>query len=132
MRVLRGMRTASDGLPMVGPTARTLGARPGSPPEGDIPIVRGAVSPETGGMSVSPPPPSNLPTHRRPPEHGGRGRDAVWELDTDDLAVERTLRYRPDPDSPETHGFIEPARRMSLEEYQKALSATRGLWRPLR
>jgi hypothetical protein len=54
----------------------------------------------------------------------------VWEVDTDELPD--LLAYRPDPDSPETHGFIEPARRMAFEEYQRALHATRTLWRPVR
>jgi hypothetical protein len=131
MRVLRGMRAAPDGLPMIGPTARTLGARPGSPPEGDIPIVGGIVNPGTGGMSVSPSPSSNLPPHRRPPEYGGKGRDPLWECDTDDLDGAK-LSYRSDPELPRTHGFIEPVRRMRFEEYQEALGATRSLWRRLR
>lgn len=82
------MRIGGDGLPMAGPTARTLGARPGSPPDGDIPIVGGMVRPGTGGMSVSPPPPENLPPHRRPPEYGGKGKDPIWEFETNDTKSE--------------------------------------------
>ena len=130
MRVLRGMRAAPDGLPLAGPSARTLGARPGSPPEGDIPIIGGMVYPGTGGMSVSPPPAKNLPRFRRPPEHGGTARNIkLYELDTDGLPDE--LRARPDPKDPQRHAFIEPMRQMSFEEYEQALEETRGLWRPV-
>ena len=77
-------------------------------------------------MSVSPPPPDNLPYYRRPPEFGGTGKDPVWEMDTDELPVE--LRYRPDPDNPEGHGYIEPSYPMSFEEYQRAIHTTQRLW----
>lgn len=124
------MRAAPDGLPLAGPSARTLGAKPGSPPEGDLPVRRGMVSPETGGMSVSPPPPGNLPRFRRPPEHGGTARNIkLYELDTDGLPS--VLRARPDPEDPRRHAFIEPAHEMSFEEYEQALGETRGLWRPV-
>lgn len=85
------------------------------------------VRPGTGGMSASPPPPENLPSFRRPPEYGGTGKDPLWELETDELP--ETLRYRPDPERPERHGFIEPSRAMGFEEYQAALEDTSGLWR---
>jgi RHS repeat-associated protein len=63
----RGMRTGADAAPETGPTARTLGARPNT----DIPVNSdGTVQPGTGGMSVSPNSPSNLPPFRRPPEFG--------------------------------------------------------------
>ena len=68
-------------------------------------------------MSVSPPPPENLPPIRRPPEYGGEGKDPVWQLDTDEPPEE--LIYRPDPDAPERHGFIEPSRRMPFKEYRR-------------
>jgi hypothetical protein len=122
------MRIGEDGLPMAGPTARTLGARPGSPPEWDIPVVDGIVRPGTGGMSVSPPPPGNLPHFRRPPEHGGTAKKiGLYEMDTDDLPDR--LAARPDPDDPARHVFIEPSREMSFEEYESALEETRSLWR---
>lgn len=122
------MRVEGDGLPLVGNTARTLGARPGAD-TGDIPVgAAGVVETETGGMSVSPPPPENLVYFRRPVEYGGTGKDPVWELETDELPEE--LAYRPDPVNPEGHGFIEPSRQMSFDDYQQALHATRRLWRP--
>lgn len=82
-----------------------------------------------GGMSVSPPPPENLPRFRRPPEFRGIGKDPVWRLETDGLPG--TLRYRPDPEQPERHGFIEPSRAVDFDEYQAALYGTRDLWRRL-
>jgi hypothetical protein len=117
------MKRGEDGLPKTGASARTLGARCNI----DIAINEdGFVEPETDGMSVSPPPPENLPYYRRPPEFSGEGKDPLWELDTGELPEE--LSYRPDPDNPEGHGFIEPSRRMTFEEYQRAIHGTRGLW----
>jgi hypothetical protein len=120
------MKPDEDGLPKPGSSARTLGARCNI----DIPINEdGFVEPEMGGMSVSPPPPENLPYIRRPPKYGGTGKDPVWAVDTDKLPEE--LGYRPDPERPDEHGFIEPSRRMVFEEYQRAIHATRGLWTPM-
>lgn len=119
------MRVAEDGLPRTGESARTLGVRPGGA-TGDVPIgPGGAVQPATGGMSVSPSPPENLPAIRRPPEFGGTGKDPLFELETDDLPEE--LVYRPDPARPEAHGFVEPSRAMTFDKYQRAVHATRVL-----
>jgi hypothetical protein len=118
------MRKEAHGAPEVGPTGRTLGARPGT----DIkPDKSGMVKPETGGMSASPGSPYNLPEHRRPPKFGGTGKDPVFCIGKCDLGPD--LRFRPDPKNPTGHGFIEPARPMSIDEYQRALEATRGLWK---
>jgi hypothetical protein len=123
-RVYRSMRTASDGLPATGPTARTLGARR----EIDILIDDDrTVMGDGGGMSVAPDSPMNLPAHRRPPEYGGTGKDPAWVLDVAELGNE--LVYREDPLMPGVHGFIEPVRRMTFDAYQDALLRTRGAWR---
>jgi len=117
------MKRGEDGLPKPGASARTLGVRATI----DIPVGEDEyVWPEMGGMSVSPPPPENLSPWRRPPEFGGTSKDTLWELDTDQLPD--ALRYRPDPDNPDAHGFIEPSRPMTFEEYQRALHGSRGLW----
>jgi hypothetical protein len=92
------MRVAADGLPIVGESGRYLDARPDlpeQPRDGDMPVSGGMVRPGTGGMSVSPPPVTNLPLHRRPKEYGGRSKDTVFDLDTHQLPEE--LRYRADP-----------------------------------
>ncbi len=118
------MSAAEDGLPRAGVTARTLGARAGT----DIIVDSdGMVRPGTGGVSVAPNDIMELPSFRRPREFGGTGKDPVWFIETDDLGAE--LRYRPDPDNPASHGFIQPARRMAFGEYQAALHASRGAWR---
>jgi hypothetical protein len=116
-----------DSLPLVGTTARYLAVRR----DVDIPVSKDdTVEPETGGMSVSPPPITNLHPLRLPRELGGLGKDSVFELETDELPDE--LTYRPDPNNPEGHGFIEPSHQMVFEYYERAIHATRGLWRPVR
>jgi hypothetical protein len=54
---------------------------------------------------------------------GGKGKDPVWEIDTDDLGAD--LQFRQDS---RTHGLLEPARPMALDEYEQALAATREKW----
>jgi hypothetical protein len=115
-----------DGMPGTGETGRYLGVRPNV----DVPVGEdGSVEPRAGGMSGVPPPVTNLARHRLPHELGGTGRDPVFELETGELSGE--LVYRPDPDSPGEHGFIEPSRRMSFEGYRRAIHGTRGLWHRL-
>jgi len=120
--IYRGMREGEELLPQIGETARTLGVRP----DIDIPISNGQVFPNSGGVSVSPNSPSNLPPHRRPSELGGTGKDPVWCINTCDLSPD--LQYRPDPHNPTGHGFIEPIRQMSFETYQNAIQNTRNSW----
>jgi hypothetical protein len=123
-RLYRSMKTASDGRPASGRTARTLGVRPGI----DIPVgVDGLVVGGEGGMSVAPDSPENLPPHRRPPEHGGTGKDPVWELDVTELGDE--LVYREDPLMPDVHGFVEPVLPTTFDAYESALRSTRRAWR---
>lgn len=123
-RLYRSMRTARDGRPDTGPTARTLGVRVGV----DIPVdVDDVVVGGGGGMSVAPDSPLHLPEHRRPPSYGGTGKDPVWELDLADLGDR--LVYREDPLMPGVHGFIEPRVPMQFAEFESALLATRQGWR---
>jgi hypothetical protein len=117
--VYRAMREAPAGGPMIGPTARTLGVRPNV----DIPLAAGQVQPNTGGMSVAPDSPTNLHPLRRPPAHGGLGKDPIWAIRLDQLGGDLQFRQ----DSP-THGLIEPARDMSLDDLQQALAQTRPYW----
>ena len=121
--IFRSMRMGEGGLPELGSSARTLGARAGT----DIPINDGLVSPGTGGMSVSPNDAMNLPVFRRPPSLGGIGKDPVWCMDVCDLPS--GLSYRADPLNPAGHGFIEPSATMGYEPYEGLLEGTAGLWR---
>jgi hypothetical protein len=85
------------------------------------------VRPETGGMSVSPDDPMRLPAFRRPPAMGGTGKDPVFCISEECLG--QSLRYRPDPQRPNEHGFIEPSKPMTLDEFQKALADTVRSWK---
>jgi hypothetical protein len=125
-RLYRSMKAASDGHPEPGRTARTLGVRPGI----DIPVgVDGLVIGGEGGVSVGPDSPRNLPTHRRPPEYGGTGKDPIWELDAADLGDE--LMYREDPLMPGVHGFVEPVLPTTFDAYESAVLETRRACRLL-
>ena len=96
---------------------------------GDIEVSAvGIVSPGTGGMSVAPDHPKNLPRHRRPPEYGGIGADPVWRMNSADLP--QLLRYTQDSADASRHGFVEPTEVMSLDDYQEALAASRTSWIP--
>jgi hypothetical protein len=117
------MRKAESGQPRCGAQGSLLGARSGV----DIQLdgsnnVRGG----TGGMSVTPDDPSRLPPHFRPTRLGGIGKLPVFELKAARLGKE--LMYRPDPNAPERHGFFEPSKLMSFENYQAALAATQPDW----
>jgi hypothetical protein len=120
-----------DGLPEIGERGRYLGVQPGVDvlvdADGSVDPYQRRAKPQ--GLSVSPPPVTNLQPHRRPPEFGGTGKDPVFELETDDLP--EGLEYRPDPDDP-GHGLIGPSRRMGFEEYRAAVLETRPLWRRVR
>jgi hypothetical protein len=110
----------SNGMPVTGESARTLGVRQGT----DIHVdSNGMVRPGTGGMSASPSI-EDLPPHRKPPAFGGTGKDPVWEINEDDLGPD--LVYV--PDSP-GHGTIQPSREMTYEEYKNALENTQDKWR---
>jgi hypothetical protein len=96
---------------------------PGVDPDVTATAADEIIQPGTGGMSVAPDDPANLPPLRRPRILGGRGKDPAWEIDTDDLGPD--LQFRQDS---QRHGLIEPARPMALAEYEAALAATRVRW----
>ena len=122
-RLYRGMEETPDGEPAIGPSAITLGARPHI----DIRVdLSGSVHPGTGGMSVAPDTPSNLPRHRRPPEHGGTGKDPLWSIQGRNLGVRS--RYVADVVPVPTHGIIEPTIPMPFTAYQQALAETAPYW----
>jgi hypothetical protein len=118
----RAMREDAGGDPMTGPSARSLGVRPNV----DIPVIAGHVQPNTGGMSVAPDRPENLHRLRRPPAYGGSGKDPIWCIPL--AALGGDLLFCQDSS---THGLIEPARPMSIDEFQQALQAIKHLWKKL-
>jgi hypothetical protein len=119
------MRMAKDGLPEMGPTARSLGVRPGNAPHPDVAAILPAelVRPGEGGMSVAPDDPIYLARNRRPLNLGGLGPDPVWWIDQDSLGPKLVVRF-----DPATHGFVEPAVEMTLLQFEEALAATRASW----
>jgi hypothetical protein len=126
--LFRTMRKDQDGQPMVIPStslfspARGLGVRPIV----DIPIDEaGFVDADTDGMSVAQDSPEHLPEHRRPVWLDGESSDPLWQIEEDEIGD--ALSYRLD-EPPPHHGVIEPAWRMTLEEFELALAETRGAW----
>jgi hypothetical protein len=128
--IYRAMTPDGD-KPKVGPTARTLGVRPG----GDITAdENGDVAPGTGGMSVAPSW-RQLKLHRIPrrlrhivPEASGSPQDRCWRMGNGPFKVDNVasgLSLRPDT---EIHGVVEPSAVVSLEDFQGALAATQGEW----
>lgn len=123
--LFRAMKADKDGRPVLGKDRRTLGVKPGVPPAGDIPVdVDGFVTVGSGGLSVAPDDPRDLPLHRRPKEWGGDGRDPVFALRIDALP-QATLALR--LDRPQ-HGLIEPTKRCKFDAFQKDLHSTRSDW----
>lgn len=126
--IYRAMRQAADGGPEVGRGSRFLGVRPGTGYATDIPVdPEGHVHPCSGGLSVAPGDPAQLPDQRRPREMGGRGKDPVWSLNT--RALPPGLTYRDDNcRDPGQHGFIEPQQVMPFDEFEELIAATRAGW----
>jgi hypothetical protein len=127
VKLYRAMKVSADGLPEVGPTARSLGVRAADQaPHNDVPAAAptDSITPGTGGMSVTPNDPMNLPKQRRPAALGGTGKDPVWEIDDADLGS--GLQFRQDKP---THGLIEVKDEMALADYEQALAATRDKWK---
>ena len=123
-KLFRAMRKDDEGKPRCGSESNMLGVRPGV----DIqPNEAARVDGGQGGLSVTPDDPKLLPPHVRPTRFGGRGKLPVFELPMSSL--EALLAYRPDPERPERHGFIEPGTPMHLNDFQSALAATREAWK---
>lgn len=121
------MQPADDGLPKVGPSARALGVRV---PHDLVPDSEGRVHPSTGGMSVSPETPWNVPNHRRSRGMGrgssGPADDVVYRIQASLLGS--GLSVRRDPRRPDKHAFVEPAAERPLAIFESDLAATRPDW----
>jgi hypothetical protein len=126
-RLCRVMRIDHDGRPRTGRKSSVLGVRIGPPSRTiDIRVTDGYVEPDTGGLSVIPDDPMRIAEEFRPPDLGGTGDDPVWYLPIEEVGGR--LQYRTDPRCPKDHGYIEPAKRMKLEQYEEALIATKMAW----
>lgn len=138
--VWREMRMV-DGQPEVGRAKNMLGVLVGPGAEDDIREHGGQVSPGTGGMSVSPTQ-DTLPLFRIPkrlrekypdrfPEATGKNSHHCWSMGEGEFHAgpfAPDLVFRPDPDDAEKHGFVEPERETSVQEYEEAITATRPQW----
>lgn len=74
-------------------------------------------------MSVAPDHASNLPPHRRPAALGGTGKDPVWGIEIDAIGPDVTFRQ-----DRSGHGLFEPAREMSIDDFQQALADLAPRW----
>jgi hypothetical protein len=96
------------------------------------------VSPVDGprgeGLSVAPDwrslPPFKIPKRLRHLAKDARGKDALfcWVMGTGPFAaaeVQEGLRLHPDSS---THGVLEPACTMHIDEFQRRLGGTRDAW----
>ena len=124
--------------PQIGLDKKSLGALVGDSEGDDIPLsTEGHVRPGTGGMSVAPGW-RQLPYFRIPkrlkalfPAAAGSNNYRCWRTGEGGFEAGPSadgLCLRPDPNGPETHGFIEPAKEMTPGNYQAALAATRDGW----
>ena len=119
------MQKDAEGLPLRGNRRGMLGVRVPTDIKLDDEVTR-AVSPGGGGLSVVPDDPVRLPLHYRPKTLGGHGTWPVFSIEPQQLG--EPLSYRPDSAKPKDHGFLEPARVMTIEEYQAALAGTVNEW----
>jgi hypothetical protein len=126
-RIYRAMKEAGSGRPEVGPTKRTLGAKPGVGRYDDIAVDgNGDVWPNTGGMSVNLLTPCNLPPHKLARSLGGvESNDPTWAIPI--ALLPQDLSLAPDPGNP-LHVYVEPSFRMSLGSYQDSLATTAPFW----
>lgn len=122
MTILFRAMQADGERPRVGDSARALGVRVDGANPDVIPDTDGNVHPGSG-MSVSPDDPLNLPSHRRPQEFLGTGKDPIWQMEHHGLQT--TLAYRP---TSITHGQVEPDQAMSLNDYRLELAETQDSW----
>lgn len=120
------MKVGFKGLPVVGATSRTLGARPNT----DIALDgKGYVETGNGGMSVTVNDFMKLPDHKLPRMCGGEGRDPVFKTEAEGLP--ETLLITLDDRPSSYHGLVEPSQRCLFSVYQEELHQTRPKWRKI-
>lgn len=114
------MKVDVDGKPLVGIRFGMLGVRPRvptSPNRSDVSAVKDDDLVHPGeGLSTSPDLDS-LQTRRG---------ERVFEIESDQLSTELKTNH-----DRAGHCLIEPANRVTLVEFQRALAETRDLWHPV-
>lgn len=129
----RTMKACENGLPVCAQNAHGLGVRVPPNKVVDItPDAYGLVNPSDGGMSVVPDDPSKIPPTRLPKERSGLVQGSILLFRTLSGVGGGLLRYRPDPEKEDDHGFLEPAQRMLLQDYREALCASKPEWEVVR
>lgn|SRR5215510_4627988 len=121
--------------PAVGTAGNMLGAREPPHPLADVhPDPEGNVGPSSKGLSVVPSlsvlPPNLVPERLRNKRPGARGTNALRVFRLGNVSFARAplgsaLELLP---TSAKHGVIQPAQPMAVQEYQKELAATQGLW----
>lgn len=112
----------ADGKPVCENTNAGLGVR-----NSDITQdAKGFVHPRTGGMSVTPNSPENLPPHHLPSNLGGSAIKSIFSLKVEHLEPHLALRL--DPRRPEHHALVEPAEAMPMRAYRSCITDTREYW----
>jgi hypothetical protein len=81
-----------------------------------------------GGLSVTPDDWRLINPKFLPSSFGGTDKKRVLFSLPESALPPRNLNYRPDPDKPREHGFIEPASEVPRAEYEAAIAATRPDW----
>jgi RHS repeat-associated protein len=109
--VLRTMKVADDGFPLIGESATSLGPRPTD--------VRNGIGPGLGGMSVT-------PAGGTLPNLTGKNLQTFC-IPCKDLGPK--LNVRLDPKNPINHAFVEAVESMTYHQYQRFIWETRLFWK---
>lgn len=120
MKLFRVMKIDADGRPVVGTRRNMLGVRPTDPNNTD-PKRLFDVTAANDADTVAPG--EGLSTSMVPMAQRVQTGEALFVVETADLPP----ILAPNPDRP-PHCLLEPARPMTLDEYQQALADTRDLW----
>jgi len=136
-KIVRSME--SDGeKPKIGTEKNMLGVRVAPASRCDIPVDSDDnVYPATGGLSVTPAwkelpdflIPKRLKHHAK--EASGSNKLVVWTVGTGPFVqapITDGLILRPDPAKPTQHGFVEPARTITIHHLQHLLANTQQDW----
>ncbi|MBI1829947.1 MAG: hypothetical protein HYR84_00690 [Planctomycetes bacterium] len=126
-KLVRIMKRADDGFPLVASSSSALGVRPGM----DIDVdPRGNALSNDKGMSVYSSW-EDISPRRIPKRLGGQGANSTFVFVFGSGAFQQVviadgLEFLPDTPP---HGVVRPIMTVPLAQYEAALAATRGNWR---